>query len=86
MGGCNCKGKKQVINNLHIPSYVQLAKDYLESIKDIPVEQLDDHQLGEGYHIYNSIFPNSNGQPSKEELIKIITNAASYKTRINGRK
>jgi len=78
--GCNC-GKKKTLNNLNIPSYVQLAKDYLVSIQNTPVEQLDDHQWAEGYHIYNSIFPNSNGQPSKEELIKIIHNAANYKTK-----
>lgn len=81
MGGCNCKGRKQVINNLHIPSYVQLAKDFMSTISNTPVESLEDHQWSEMYHIYNNIFPNSNGQPSREELITIITNAANYKTR-----
>lgn len=79
--GCNCKGKKQVINNLHIPSYVQLARDFMASIYNTPVESLQDHHWTEAYHIYNSIFPNSNGQPSKEELIQIINNAANYKTK-----
>lgn len=80
MGGCNC-GKKKVINNLNIPSYVQLAKDYLASIGNTPVEQLEDHQWTEGYHIYNQIFPNSKGQPARPELIEIITRAANYKTK-----
>jgi len=79
--GCNCKGKKQVINNLHIPSYIQLAKDFLTSVSGIPVDSLEDHHWSEGYHIYNQIFPNSKGQPSKEELIKIINNASEYKKR-----
>jgi len=76
---CNCKKKKQVLNNLNIPSYVQMAKDYMSSIYNIPVEQLEDHQWAEAYHIYQNIFPNSKGLPSKEELLKIIDNAANYK-------
>jgi len=79
--GCNCKKKKQVINNLNIPSYVQLARDFMASIYNTPVESLEDHKLAEAYHIYNSIFPNSKGQPSKAELITIINNAANYKTK-----
>ena len=79
--GCNCKPKKQIINNLNIPSYVQLAKDYLASIGNTPVEQLDDQQWAEGYHIYNQIFPNSKGQPERPELLTIIHNAANYKTK-----
>lgn len=78
--GCHC-GKKKVLNNLNVPSYVQMAKEYLTSIGNTPVEQLDDHQLAEGYHIYNSIFPNSKGQPSKEELLTIINNASQYKNK-----
>jgi hypothetical protein len=78
---CNCKGKKQVINNLNIPSYVQMAKDFMTSIGNTPVGQLEDHQWSEGYHIYNSIFPNSKGLPEKSELITIINNAAQYKSR-----
>lgn len=78
--GCNC-GKKKVLNNLNIPSYVQLAKDYMTSIYNTPVEQLEDHQWAEGYHIYQQIFPNSKGLPTKEELIKIIENAANFKNK-----
>jgi len=78
--GCNC-GKKKVLNNLNIPSYVQMAKDYVASIGNTPVEQLEDHQWSEGYHIYQNIFPNSKGLPNKEELLNIIRNAANYKTK-----
>lgn len=86
MGGCNCKGKKQVINNLNIPSYVNMAKQYMESIQNIPVEQLDDQQWSEGYHIYSLIFPNSKGLPERPELLTIINNAANYKSKTYARK
>jgi hypothetical protein len=78
--GCNC-GKRKVLNNLNVPSYVQLAKDYMKSIQNTPVEQLEDHHWAEAYHIYNSIFPNSKGQPARPELLTIINNAANYKTK-----
>jgi hypothetical protein len=79
--GCNCGKKKQVINNLNIPSYVQMAKDFMTSIGNTSVEQLEEHQWAEAYHIYNSIFPNSKGQPERSELLTIINNAANYKNK-----
>ena len=78
--GCNC-GKKKVLNNLNSPSYVQLAKDFITSIGNTPHEQLEEHQWSEAYHIYNLIFPNSKGQPSRPELLTIITNASQYKNK-----
>lgn len=74
---CNCK--KKVINNLDIPHYVRLAKELWGRLGAIPFEQLTEDNWVELYMIYNQIYPNSNGQPSKEELLQIIHSASQRK-------
>lgn len=77
--GCNCKNK--VVNNLNVPSYVQMAIDIWEQIKDVPFEEIADHEFNEMYRIYNIIYPNSKGQPDKTEIPKIIFQITQYKVK-----
>jgi hypothetical protein len=79
--GCNCKGKKNVINNLDNPSYVQVASDIWAQIQNTPFEEITDQLWEEMYMVYGMIFPNSTGLPVKEELVQIIQNATQYKTK-----
>lgn len=74
-----CQCKKQVINNLDVPHYVRLAKDVWNRLGSIPFEEITEDQWGELYSIYNQIYPNSKGQPSKEELLGIIHSASQRK-------
>lgn len=79
--GCNC-GKKKIINQLGNPHYVQLAVDIWSRIENTPYEAITDDIWMEMYQVYNSIYPNSNGQPERPELVKIIQTATQYKTKI----
>jgi len=80
--GCNCRGKKQVINNLQVPSYVQLGIDAWNLVKDKRFEDIQDEDWVELYSAYWKIYPNSKGQPSKDELLKIMEQVQSYKKQI----
>jgi hypothetical protein len=84
--GCNCKKKNQVINNLSIPSYVQLGVDAWNQVKDKKFEEIGDEDWVMLYTTYNKIYPNSKGQPSKQELLEIIEKVQSYKKQIYVRK
>ena len=79
--GCNCKGKKNVINHLDNPSYVQLALDIWAQIQNLPFEDITDQLWEEMYMVYGMIYPNSKGQPVKEELVQIIQTATQYKSK-----
>jgi hypothetical protein len=79
--GCNC-GKKKVINNLNVPHYVNLAVEIWNSVSNLQFNDITDDQWFDMYQVYNQIFPNSNGQPNKEELLQIIQNATQYQTKI----
>jgi len=79
--GCNC-GKKKVINNLNVPHYVNLAVEIWNSVSKLQFNDITDDQWFDMYQVYNQIFPNSNGQPNKEELLKVIQNATQYQTKI----
>lgn len=81
--GCNCgKRKNQVINNLNIPSYVQLGIDAWDKVKDKKFEELQDEDWVELYSVYWKIYPNSKGQPSRQELLEIIQKVQSYKKQV----
>lgn len=77
--GCNCKRKNQVINNLSIPSYVQLGIDAWNSVKDKKIDEIGEEDWAMLYSVYWKIYPNSKGQPEKEELLKIIEQVQQYK-------
>lgn len=78
--GCNCgKRKNQVINNLKIPSYVQMGIDAWNRVKDTKFEDINDEDWVELYSVYWKLYPNSKGQPSKDELLKILEQVQSYK-------
>lgn len=77
--GCNCKRKNQVINNLQIPSYVQMGIDAWNSVKDKRFEEIQDEDWFVLYESYNRIYPNSKGQPGKEELLQIMEKLQAYK-------
>lgn len=78
--GCNCgKRQNQVINNLSIPSYVQMGIDAWNEVKDKKFEDIQDEDWVMLYSAYNSIYPNSKGQPGKQELLQIIEKVQSYK-------
>ena len=80
--GCNCgKGKSKPINNLNVPSYVDLAIDIFNEIKDISYENITEDQFNEMYRIYNMIYPNSKGIPDKKELPEIIQKITQYKVK-----
>ena len=77
--GCNCKRQNQVINNLSIPSYLQLGIDAYNSVKDKSLEEIQDEDWVMLYSAYNQIYPNSKGQPNKQELLKIMSTLQQYK-------
>ena len=78
---CNCKRKNQVINNLSVPTYVELAINIWEEIKETPYEQITEDQFFEMYRVYNIIYPNSKGQPDRKELVNIIYAITQYKVK-----
>lgn len=80
--GCNC-GKKKVLNNLGIPSYIQMAIDVWNKVSDLSEEQITDDLWMELYMVYGNLYPNSKGQPSKPELLKTIQIATGYKKVVN---
>ena len=78
---CNC-GKKKIINQLGNPHYVQMAVDVWSRIENMPFESITDDLWMEMYQVYNSIYPNSKGQPERKELVGIIQSTTQYKTKI----
>jgi hypothetical protein len=81
MGGCNCKRKNQVINNLGVPSYVSMAIEIWQEIKDTPFEDITDDQFNEMYRIYKIIYPNSNGLPGRDDIVNVIHKITQYKVK-----
>lgn len=79
--GCNCKRKNQVINNLSVPSYVNMAIAIWNEVKDTPFNEITDDQFAEMYRVYSIIYPNSKGIPSKEEIVPIINKITQYKVK-----
>lgn len=80
---CNCgKKKNQVINNLSIPSYVQMGIDAWNHVKDKKFEDIQEEDWVMLYSTYNKIYPNSKGQPGKEELLQIMQKVQSFKKEI----
>jgi len=78
--GCNCgKRKNQVINNLGVPAYVELATHIWNEVNGKPFDLITDDQFNEMYRVYNIIYPNSKGQPVREELVEIIYKITQYK-------
>lgn len=80
--GCNCKKQNKVINNLSIPSYVQLGMDAWNLVKDKKFEEIGDEDWVMLYSAYNKIYPNSKGQPDKQNLLEVMEKVQAYKKEI----
>ena len=76
--GCNC-GKKKVVNNLGIPSYIQLAIDVWEKVKNIPPDSITEDLWDELLFVYDKIYPNASRQPERTDLLRTIETATKYK-------
>lgn len=75
--GCNKCGKK-TLNNLDVPAYINMAVMIWEEVKNLKEEEITDDMWNEMYGVYNILFPRSNGQPGKSELLVIIHKATEY--------
>lgn len=73
---CNCK--KQVINNLGIPSYARLAEQIYNEVKDLSYDEITQDQFDEMYRIYFMVYPKSNGTPDKTELVGLMKKIKNY--------
>lgn len=76
--GCNCKsGKVQKINNLKSKDHLKLAVEILNDLINIkPQEEYTDLDWLEIFAVYQSLYPNSSQQPSKDDAILKIKQAA----------
>ena len=72
--GCNCgKGKAQRINNLKSKEHLKLSVElYDELINVKPITEFNDLDWVEVYAVYNSLYPNSSQQPTKEDAVEKI--------------
>jgi len=72
--GCNCgKGKKQVINNLDNPDFIQNAKQVVETIISVKeIQDLTDLDKIEIMGAYYGLYPSSSIKPSVEDAINQI--------------
>lgn len=75
---CNCK--KNVINNTDNRIILAEARKANDLIKSKSVSDITDGEWLYLYDVYNQAYPRSNGQPTQEELIKIIDNLSQLKT------
>jgi hypothetical protein len=75
--GCNCgKGKTQRINNLKSKEHLKLAVEIYDTLINVkPSTEYTDLDWLELYSVYNSLYPNSSQQPSKEDCIEKIKQA-----------
>jgi hypothetical protein len=75
--GCNCgKGKAQKINNLKSKEHLKLAVEIYDTLISVkPSTEYTDLDWLEIYTVYNSLYPNSSQQPSKEDAVEKIKQA-----------
>jgi hypothetical protein len=74
--GCNCKGKKQVINNLNSKDHLILAQTtYNELVEGKAIEDISDLDWIEIRGVYGSLYPNATGEPTKQQMIDELINA-----------
>ena len=65
MAGCNCKGKKQIINNLNSPDHIQYAKDvYNRVIAPNTTQEFSNVDRVEIIGAYSTLYPASSNVPS----------------------
>lgn len=87
--GCNCgKGKAQRINNLKSKEHLKLAVETYDTLISVkPSTEYTELDLVELYSVYNSLYPNSSQQPSKDDCIEKIKQARNlYLTNHHKRK
>jgi len=73
--GCNCKRKKQVTNNLDSPDYIIPAKESFTQLSTKKIEDFDAIDQMEVKRIYLSLYPNSKGTTSTEQMMMDIKTA-----------
>ena len=73
MAGCNCKGKKQIINNLNSPDHIQYAKDvYNRVIAPNTTQEFSNVDRVEIIGAYSTLYPASSNVPSIDDAISKI--------------
>lgn len=55
-------------------------RDVYSKVGNLPLEEITEGDWLYLYDIYKRAYPMSNGQPSREELIKILEKASQLKT------
>ena len=84
--GCNCKGRKRIINNLNSVDHLKIAKDvYTRIIQPKQFEELDEYDWIEIYQAYNAVWPMSSQVPSQRDAYDKVIQAVElmkvkYKT------
>jgi hypothetical protein len=77
--GCNCKKKFTPINNLKNKEVLLMAKDIYDTlIVDKDQNNISDLDWLEIYSIWNLLYPNSSGVPSKEKVVEDIKTSGQY--------
>jgi|694.fasta_scaffold143787_2 hypothetical protein len=77
---CNCKkgGRPKTLNNLKSVDHLNIAKEVDDRIlKQKSIEELNDYDWLELYGVFSQLYPNTTGQPSKEEVVNEIKNAVA---------
>ena len=73
---CNCKGKKQVINNLNSKDHLLLAEmTYNQLIDGKMIEDISELDWIEIRGVWGSLYPHAKGEPTKEQMIDDLKNA-----------
>jgi hypothetical protein len=75
-----CCGKKYKPNNLDNRILLAEIREAYQKVKETPVESISDGDWIYLYEVYQRAYPNSKGQPNKEELLEILSKASQLQT------
>lgn len=74
--GCNCKGKKQRLNNLDSYDHLVLASEtFLSLVQGKDISQMDEIDKSMIIKTYMSLYPNQKMQPTIEQAIVSLEEA-----------
>ena len=77
--GCNCKGKKQILNNLKNQEVLELVKETLsQEVEGKSIEEIDNLGWTSLYGTWNLVYPNSTGTPDKQKVIDDLQNSLQF--------